>query len=95
MVCILFLDSKLPSLLGDLHGPPALILFLVGEMGDLGDEDDPGDAMMTLLHPTKEEKLLLLLLLFKLSSPGTLSIVMVTKGPFALKCAMVRFCLTE
>ena len=69
-------------------------MFHVGEIGDLGDEDEAGDARV-MLFPTDEEKLLLLLLLFRLSSLGVLSTVILTNGPFVLNCVTGPFCSTE
>lgn len=85
------MKQTIPPPLGDRDVLGALALFHGGDIGDLGEEDDPGEAIVTLLHPTDDEKLLLLLLLFKLSSLGDLSTVMSTKGPFALKCTVEPF----
>ena len=80
---------RIPPLLGDFGTVPVLPLLQVGEIGDRGDaEDDPGDAVETLLHPMDDDRLLLLLLLLSnVSSLGVLpSTVMLTKGPFELNC---------
>ena len=45
----------LPPPLGDREVPETLVLLQGGETGDLGDEDDPGEAIVTLLHPTDDE----------------------------------------
>ena len=79
---IYFYDK--PSLALGSDNPSGPTLFHAGEIGDLGEEDDPGDARV-ILFPKEEEKLLLLLLLLRLSSLGVLSDDMLTNGPFELK----------
>ena len=79
---IYFYDK--PSLACGSDIPSDPTLFHAGEIGDLGDEDDPGEARV-ILFPRDEEKLLLLLLLLRLSSLGVLSDDMLTNGPFELK----------
>ena len=61
-------------------------MFHEGEIGDLGEEEDPGDAKPILL-PMADERLLLLLPLLRLSSLEVLSTERLTNGPFVLKYA--------
>ena len=79
---IYFYDQPSLALGSDTPSDPTL--FHAGEIGDLGEEDDPGDARV-ILFPKEEEKLLLLLVLFRLSSLGVLSDDMLTNGPFKPK----------
>ena len=88
-----YFDDK-PSLACGSDIPSDPTLFHAGEIGDLGDEDDPGEARV-ILFPRDEEKLLLLLLLLRLSSLGVLSDDMLTNGPFELKWVECPFWSTE
>ena len=75
-----------PSPLGDLDVISGPALFHDGEIGDLGEEEDPGEAKLILL-PMADERLLLLLPLLRLSSLEVLSTERLTNGPFVLKYA--------
>ena len=79
-----------PSPLDDLEITSETSLFQDGEIGDLGEEDEPGDGIV-ILFPTPEEKLLLLLPLLRLSSLEFRSRERLTNGPFVLKYATGPF----
>ena len=81
--CIYSVFNELPSP-DDCSIPSSTPLFHEGEMGDLGEEEDPGDGKVMLL-PTDEEKLFLLEPLLRLSSLGVLSTERLTNGPSVLK----------
>ena len=67
----------------DFDNSPSLSLFHDGEIGDRGEEEDPGEGKAMPLP--NEDRLFLLEPLFRLSSLGVLSTERLTKGPSVLK----------
>ena len=63
-------------------------------MGDLGEEEEPGEGKV-MLFPTDDEKLFLLEPLLRLSSLGVLSTERLTNGPSVLKQAKAPFWSTD
>ena len=84
MFC-LFLNQFIISLPSsdDFDISPAPSLFDGGEIGDRGEEEDPGESKAIPLP--NDDKLFLLELLLRLSSLEVLSTERLTKGPSVLK----------